>query len=66
MILLFGSSDLNEGENIESWGEEDLRASINTSHIGDDVLVLDVKAAKKMLEWAKTVSKIILVSISTS
>ena len=64
MILLFGPSDLNERQDIESWGEEDLGASINASHIWKDVIILDFKASKKMLKWAKTMAKIILVSIS--
>ena len=65
MILLFGFSDLNERQYIESWGDEDLRASVYASHVWNDIVILDLQAAEKMLKWAKTVSKIVLVGIAT-
>ena len=64
MIFLFGPSDLDEGQDVESWGEEDLGAGIDASHVGKHVFVSDIEATKKMLKWAKTVAKIVLVRIS--
>lgn len=65
MILLLGAPDLNEGQHLQSGGEEDLRASVNTTHAWDDRVVLDFQAAKQILKWAKTMAKIVLVSIAT-
>jgi hypothetical protein len=65
MILLFGWSNFNEGNDIDSGAKENFWVFVDTTDGGHMLAVLHWELFEEAWKWVKAVTNIILVSVTT-